>query len=189
MRQTHHVCSISVAAALLLSGLLGWPAAVTAQLSEIFPTTPTVVGNAKAVQAIVLGNTTVLADTGTLGGTSDAREASQLTSSIPSLMGAELLHASTIGWSDQVASQATIANLELTVAGPTVSADFVMASTRAVSGAAGSASSKIANLAINGIPIYVTGEPNQSVWIPGGQVIVNEQKTSSTGIIVNALHV
>jgi len=177
----------------MLTALLGWPAAGTARLGGVLqlPTiaTTTVVGNAKAVQAAVLGTTTALADTGTLGGTDDAREASQVTGSIPSLLGGEVLHAVTIGWPDQVASEASIGNLGLTVAGTTVSADFVMARTLAVAGAAAAGRSEIDNLSINGIPIYVTGEPNQAVWIPGGQVIINEQKTSSSGVIVNGLHV
>ncbi len=194
MRQTYRFRSGLVAAtALMLTALLGWPAAGTARLGGVLqlPTiaTTTVVGNAKAVQAAVLGTTTALADTGTLGGTDDAREASQVTGSIPSLLGGEVLHAVTIGWPDQVASEASIGNLGLTVAGTTVSADFVMARTLAVAGAAAAGRSEIDNLSINGIPIYVTGEPNQAVWIPGGQVIINEQKTSSSGVIVNALHV
>ena len=152
-------------------------------------TTPTIVGNAKAVQATAFGNTTVLADTGTLGGTSDAREASQVTGGVPSVLAGEVLHAVTIGWPDQVASEASIANLGLTVAGTTISADLVIARALAATGGAAMGNSGIDNLSVNGIPVYVTGEPNQTVWIPGGQVIVNEQKTSSTGILVNALRV
>ena len=70
-----------------------------------------------------------------------------------------------------------------------MSADFVMSRTLMIAGGAGAGSSEIDNLSINGIPIFVTGEPNQTVWILGGQVILNEQKTSSAGMIVNALHI
>ena len=186
MRQKLKDSSVPVVAALLLTGLFGSAAAVTAQLID---TTPTIVGNAKAVQATALGTTTVLADTGTLGGTSDAREASQVTGGVPSVLAGEVLHAVTIGWPDQVASEASIANLGLTVAGTTISADLVIARALAATGGAAMGNSGIDNLSVNGIPVYVTGEPNQTVWIPGGQVIVNEQKTSSTGILVNALRV
>src|SRR5688572_10805174 len=53
-------------------------------------TTTTVTGQAAAARATVFDlltgtTTTVLADTGTLGGTTDAREASQLTGNVPSL--------------------------------------------------------------------------------------------------------
>ncbi|PYS03535.1 MAG: hypothetical protein DMG16_05330 [Acidobacteria bacterium] len=186
MRQKLQNSSVPVVAALLLTGLFGSAAAVRAQLID---TTPTIVGNAKAVQATAFGNTTVLADTGTLGGTSDAREASQVTGGVPSVLAGEVLHAVTIGWPDQVASEASIANLGLTVAGTTISADLVIARALAATGGAAMGNSGIDNLSVNGIPVYVTGEPNQTVWIPGGQVIVNEQKTSSTGILVNALRV
>lgn len=186
MRQKLKDSSVPVVAVLLLTGLFGSAAAVRAQLID---TTPTIVGNAKAVQATAFGNTTVLADTGTLGGTSDAREASQVTGGVPSVLAGEVLHAVTIGWPDQVASEASIANLGLTVAGTTISADLVIARALAATGGAAMGNSGIDNLSVNGIPVYVTGEPNQTVWIPGGQVIVNEQKTSSTGILVNALRV
>ena len=186
MRQKLQDSSVPVVAALLLTGLFGSAAAVRAQLID---TTPTIVGNAKAVQSTAFGTTTVLADTGTLGGTSDAREASQVTGGVPSVLAGEVLHAVTIGWPDQVASEASIANLGLTVAGTTISADLVIARALAATGGAAMGNSGIDNLSVNGIPVYVTGEPNQTVWIPGGQVIVNEQKTSSTGILVNALRV
>lgn len=194
MRKTHS-SSWLAGVALLLAGLLAWPAVGAAQLGGLLPSptgdaTQTVVGYARAVQATVLGTTTVLSDTGTLGGTDDARDASQVTGSIPSLLGAEVLHAVTIGWPDQVASEASIANLGLTVAGTSVSADFVMARALGVAGAAGSGSSDIDNLSISGMSIFVTGDPNQTVWFPGGQVVINEQTTSPNGTTtVNALHV
>jgi hypothetical protein len=78
----------------------------------------------------------------------------------------------------------------MSVAGIGISADSVYSAASQVLGAAGSGSSTISNLSINGTPIYVTGAPNQAVWIPGGQVIINEQSISSTGTaVVNAIHV
>jgi hypothetical protein len=190
MFQTDHYRPISSAIVrLLVAGLLAWPMAATAQLGGLLPASPTVLGNASAAQATILGTTTTLADTGTLSGTTDARDASQLTGSIPSLLGAEVLHATTIGWPDQVASEASLGNLNLTVAGITVSADLVMARALAVLGAVGSGSSNIDNLVINGIPIGITGQPNQTIAIPGGQVVINEQTLSATGSKVNALHI
>ena len=186
MRQKLQDSSVPVVAALLLTGLFGSAAAVRAQLID---TTPTIVGNAKAVQATAFGNTTVLADTGTLGGTSDAREASQVTGGVPSVLAGEVLHAVTIGWPDQVASEASLGRLALTVAGTTIGADVVMARALAVLGGAGFGISNIANLSINGAPIPVSGAPNQTILIPGGRVVINEQQTSPTTTVVNALHV
>jgi len=134
--------------------------------------------------------TTALADTGTLSGVNDARDASTVIGSVPSTLSAETLSAATISWVDQVDSEASLTNLSMTVAGIGITADSVIAQASQVLGAAGSGTSYIDNLSINGTPIAVTGAPNQAVWIPGGQVIINEQTVSSTGTaVVNALHV
>jgi hypothetical protein len=199
MNRVNHHCSASVAVTLMLAGLLAWPAASLAQLGGLSPTpttntSPAVVGDASAVRATVLGflgtaTTTVLADTGSLGGTNDARDASQLTGNVPSLLGAETLSAATIGWPDEVDSEASLTSLNLTVAGIGISADSVMSRASSMLGSAGSGSSTITGLSINGTPVGVTGDPNQTVAIPGGQLIINEQQVSPSGITVNALHV
>lgn len=166
-----------------LAGLL-WPASGSAQ---------SVAGQARAVQATIASpdgiSTITLADTGTLGGATDVRQASQLTGSIPSLLSGDALHATTIGWPDQVASEASMAGLALTIAGNTVSADFIMARALSVVGATGTGAVTIGGLSINGLPVSISGSPNQQVAIPGGLVVINEQKTSSAGTVVNALHI
>ena len=200
MGQTKHRRSTVGLVAFLMAGLLTWPSAGFAQLGGLLPptsgTTTGITGDATAVRATLLGtlgplaSTTSLSDTGTLAGSTVAREASQTTGSIPSLLDAEVLHAVTIGWPDQVASEASLANLNLIVAGISISADSILARASQVSGAAGTGSSNISNLSINGTPIAITGSPNQSVPIPGGQLVINEQTISSTGTaVVNALHV
>jgi hypothetical protein len=88
-----------------------------------------------------------------------------------------------------VTSGASLANLGLNVAGIGISADFVMATAKAVSGAAGSGASLVDNLAINGAPVSVSGTPNQVFDVPGGRVLINEQRSSPGGMVVNALHV
>ncbi len=199
MHQTRSLRRCSIAIALAMA-LLAWPAISDAQLGGLLSpptssTTPTVTGQAAGVQVVVLGilgtaTTTALAATGTLSGVNDSRDASMVTGSVPSTLGAETLSAATISWVDQVDSFASLANLNLTVAGVGITADSVLAQASQVLGAAGSGSSTLSNLSINGTPIDVTGAPNQAIWIPGGQVIINEQTISSTGTaIVNALHV
>ena len=190
MSQVHRYCS-TLAVALMVAGLLAWPTASRAQ---------TVTGEASAVQATtfetvpllggLLSTTTSLADTGTLTSINDALDASQLTGSVLSLLNAETLSAATISWPDQVDSEASLANLNVSLAGVGISADFVMAQASQVLGAAGTGSSELDNLSVNGVPVFVTGELNQVVGIPGGQMIINEQTISSTGqAVVNALHV
>jgi hypothetical protein len=153
----------------------------------------TISGQARAVQVRVLnlfGNTTtVLADTGTLGGPGDAKEASAPTGGILSIVTGTVLHATTIGWSDQVESEASLADLAVTVGAIRIGADFVMARASAVLGLAGAGTADIKGLSINGLPIAVTGNPNQTIAIPGGRVVINEQRTSSTGTVVNGLHI
>ena len=192
MGQKNHYRSASAAVALMMVGLLLlWPGVSAAQ---------TVVGDAAGVRATVLAATsllgslnptpTTLADTGTLAGINDERDAGQLTGSVPFLLSGEVLNAATISWPDQVDSESSLAALNLTVAGIGISADSVMAQASQVLGAAGSGSSIINNLSINGVPIVVTGDPNQTILMPGGQVVINEQTISPTGTaVVNALHV
>jgi len=164
--------------AIVFAGALAWAAAGAAQ---------TVTGQARAVQATGLGTTT-LADTGTLGGTSDARDATLTIGSVPSVLSGEALRAVTVGWPDQVASEASLANLTMTVGGTGISAGVVLARALAVANTPVTASSTVGELAINGIPITVTGSANQVISIPGGWLIINEQIVSASGTTVNALH-
>src|SRR5438046_9809304 len=104
---------------MLVASLLAWPVTGAAQLGGLrlpvpLPiggggTTQTVNGIASAVQATTgLGTITTLASTGTLSGLTDAREASQLAGSVPALLSAETLHATAIGLSHRIPSQASL---------------------------------------------------------------------------------
>ena len=176
--------------ALLAAGPLGVPSVAAAQTAT----------QAKAVQATVAGptvlgitlpgTTTVLADTGALSrGATDALEASSVEDSVPNLLSGDSLHATVIGLPDEAASEASLGSLELSVAGNTISADFIMAQALAVTGAGGSGDSEIVGLSINGVSVPVTGDPNQTLPLVGGVVILNEQQTDAGGALVNALHV
>lgn len=193
-------CSLAIA---LAAAVLMSPAASVAQLGGILPTPPpiptltppsttasSVTGSASAVSTTILGITTALGSTGTLSGVNDSRDASMVVGSLPTGVSAETLSASAISWADQVDSEASLANLNMTVGGVGITADLVMAQASQVLGAAGSGSSTISNLAIGGVPVSVTGAPNQTVAIPGGLVTINEQTISATGAaVVNAVHV
>jgi hypothetical protein len=162
-----------------LAGVWTWPTHSAAQA---------VTGQARAVQVNTTLGTTVLTDTGTLGGTSDSRDAMLDFGVVPSVLSGQILRAVTIGWPDQVASETSLANLNMAVGGTAISADFVMAKAMAVLGESSTATSIIGNLSISGIPVAVTGQPNQRVPIPGGQVVINEQIVSPSGTTVNAIH-
>jgi len=170
----------AVFVSLLFVAPLVWPASGEAQ---------EVSGQASAVRATVLGMTTVLSDTGMLSDSSDAREASQLTGGVSSLLTGEALHATAIGYPDAVDSEASLGNLNLTVAGYDIGADLVMARAFAVSNASGTGLTDIDGLTIGGVPVSATGEPNQTISQGVLTVVLNEQIPSPDGITVNALHV
>ena len=162
-------------------GLLGWSPPAGAQSGG---------GQALVVRATVLGTTSVLSDTGVLpAGTSGALDASSEGASIPLLLSGDSLSAATIGSPDRIESEASMGSLEMSVAGTTISADLLTAGAREVSGAGGSGASEIDGLLVNGIPVPVTGAPNQIIPIAGGTIILNEQQVGSAGALINALHV
>lgn len=151
----------------------------------------TVSGRAQVVQVIESTGTpsTILGDTGELSDSNDARETSQVDGSIAALLSGGTLHAATIGWPDEAASEASIGNLSITVGDNTIQADFVMSRVKAVQGAAAVGSVNIDRLVINGTPVGVSDTPNQKLAINGGHVVINEQVTTASGTVVNALHV
>jgi hypothetical protein len=190
----------------LLAGLLGLVALTNPlQGNPGFSTTGgstnnvTFSGQAYAVKATVpaAGISTVISDTGSLPGSGGQLEASLLDVSVPGLLTAEVAHATTIGQGDRSRSEASLANLNLAVGGNTITADFLMSRAMAVCGAAPTGSSEIANLVVNGQTITVGTQPNQTVTLPNGTIVINEQtssssqknKNGSSDITVNALHV
>lgn len=186
---------------MVMLSLLIWPLAVGTQgvkaggsTTALQQSNAVFSGRATVVNATVLGQQIVLSDTGALPSQGGAQEASLLTANVPDLLTAEALHASTVGHGDRSRSEASVADLNLTVGGNTISAGFLRSRATATcegGRAAVTGSSEIVALVINGQSIVVSEAPNQTVSLPaGGQVIINEQPSSPTGnITVNALHV
>lgn len=157
-------------------------------------------GQATVVNAdvLVIGKVT-LVEAGPLPSSGGQAEATLVEAERPGLLTARALHAATIAQGNRAHSEASIANLKLTVGENTIEASFLSAEAQAECNDDGTAtatgSSEIADLRINGgDPIVITGEPNQEVLLPGGlKIIINEQNNSSSGntgdITVNALHV
>jgi hypothetical protein len=153
-------------------------------------------GQATGLKATVLGLTIPpISDTGPLPPEGGNQKASLLSASVPGLLTADVFGSSTIGQGDRSRSEASVADLNLTVAGNTIGAEFLMARAMAVCNKDGSSSvsgsSEIAALVINGQTIDVGTAPNQTVDLPlgTGKVIINEQYGNSSDITVNALHV
>ena len=180
-----------------LAGLVAWPGTGQAQLDlggilpPILPgpAPTTISGQASAVTAVVLGTVTSLADTGTLVDAADPLGTGQPLGSIPGLVSAEALHAATMGWTDQVASEASLANVAMTVAGIGIAVDTVVSRALAVSGAVPIGLTDIEGLTIGGVSVSPAGVPNETISLGGLSVILNEQIQSASGIVVNALHV
>ena len=189
-----------IGAAGMLAALFAWPGIGQAQLGGLpgLPPLPGaggggqtqtgLVGQASAVTAVVFGNVTSFADTGTLSSASEPLGTGLSIASVPGFS-AEALHAATMGWTDQVVSQASLGNLALTVAGTGISAASIMSTARAVSGAGGTGLTSIDGLSIGGVPVSASGVPNQVISLPGLSVILNQQIATASGIVVNALRI
>src|SRR3989442_8348837 len=180
---------IFVALCVLSVGLLEWPARTRAQtlggITVVPPTIPVPVPVPVPVTV-----STVLGDAGTLAPGSLDSLYSELDSISTSLVSAEVPSARVIGYADQIASNSYLSSLNLTIAGIAIAAASAEAAARGpLDGSPGDATSYISSLSINGVEVLIDGTVNQTVAIPGGQVVINEQQVLSDGtLVVNALH-
>lgn len=188
-----------LAAAILLTVLLVWVTAIQIAQAASF----TYSGRATVVRAEVLGlESVMLSDTGPLASSGGAEHESLLHATLPGLLNADVLHAATVGQGNAARSDASVANLEMTVGGHSISAGFLMA--RAAAQCKGgtasiSGGSEVAKLVVDGTSITVTTSPNQEVGLVDaagvrvGHVVINEQNSFASGSFgqttVNALHV
>lgn len=204
--------SMLLAVALLITGL--WPASLDVRAQA---NSPTFSGEATVVTGTLAGvslDPVVGTDTGPLGPEGGERENSLVcypggpncTISSPigdptnGAVSAQVFHASTVGHGDRSRSEATVASLSVMVAGVPIEAAFLRSAAQAVCQAgvaAVDAASELVNLTADGLPVVVTGAPNQThtVSTPLGDVtiVINEQKGGASGntgdITVNALHI
>jgi hypothetical protein len=150
----------------------------------------------------------VLADTGALaaaGGTLEASESNyQLLGSdgVTVALGVELAYATTAGNGPEATGDANLTTFEVRMDTPangrlTVTADYVGASASAAVATNGSVQTEgsvsVENLLINGVAVTVTGAVNQTLVVPGGTIVFNEQTTATVGgrteITVVAMHI
>ena len=164
-------------------------------------TSTTFSGDATVLRAAVLGFAPiVVGEAGPVSESGGAEESSVLSVSkdeTGGLLSAEVVHASVVAQGKHSRAEASVASANLTVAGNAIQADLLRSQAEATcSGgqASASGSSEVAGLVINGTAIAVSGNPNQTVDVPGLlRVVINEQSGSASGnrsdITVNALHV
>jgi hypothetical protein len=160
-------------------------------------------GDATGAEVVVTATgTTIRAATGTLSISGGMAEASLLVGDIPSgatggavALTASALHSAVVGVGNATNAEASMGAISLTVSGNTLSADFLMARSKASCGPgpAVAGSSELTNLVINGTSITVTGAANQTVSLPNGTAIINAQTSSVGGsageLAVSALRV
>jgi hypothetical protein len=134
-----------------------------------------------------------LSDSGSLPSSGGVQSNALLTASVPNILSADVLVASTSGSSGQANSSSSLANVTVLPGSPyQLDASFVRSQTQATcSGLSGS--SELANVQFAGKTVTVTGAPNQTITVPGvATLVINEQTTSSKGhyhkITVNAIH-
>ena len=152
-------------------------------------------GEASVASGNVLGVPVSVCDTGPLPSSGGALEASLLTVDVCELVSLEVGHATTIGQQSAASSEASAGRLAVNVGGNVIVADALVAWAMAACCNSPSlgGSSQIAGLVVNGQAISVSGEANQTICLPNGHLIINEQTALQTAvsadITVNALHI
>jgi hypothetical protein len=187
---------ISGTSCLLLSLLLVCLPALSAAGQETTASANSYSAEAAAVHTNVLGVKTSVSDTGSVGASGGERHSSALTFRLPNLVAGEVAHATAFAEGNVSASEASMAHLHMTVGGNIVASSFLAAHAHARCTATGvivSADPNIIGLTVNGQPVQISGKPNQTIPLPNGRIIINEQAKASTKtsghISVSALHI
>ena len=144
-------------------------------------------GEATAVNASNAGGNARLVETGLLPATGGLIIAPPLASAnvLGGALRTGLLNANTQGAGEQSRSQAIAENLNLMVDGNTITSNIVAESSQCTCTTGGPIceGSFFGNLSINGVPIAITGQPNQRVNLPvRGFITINEQIITGGGV-------
>src|SRR5256885_3393329 len=153
-----------------------------------------------AVVTVTATGTTIRAATNSLSISGGEADAALSVGDIPGsatggvvTLAASAMHTAVVGTGPTSGSEGSMGSVGLTVSGDQISSDFLMARSNASCGPSVAGSSELVNLVINGQSIAVTGAANQTVALPNGSAIINEQVptvgATSGELIVNALHV
>jgi hypothetical protein len=176
------------------------PSAVAAPGVRSCQVTTTYSGEAFGAGVHVLGIGATISDTGPLPSNGGSLSTQLLGVDLPNILQVGLLTESTTGGNNLASSQSSVANVNLTAAGITVTASVLTSNANAQACGSGNPSvggaSTIADLMVNGLRVTVTGAPNQTIPLIVGSLIINEQVSSVTNsscggsakMAVNALH-
>jgi hypothetical protein len=177
--------------------------AVLALVSLAGATSQTFGGRATAVvvQLPATGTTIRLADSGSLPETGGGVGGALLAANIPSSQTGGLVSlaagtlSSTVVGSGRTDALASLADINLTIAGNGIRVGFLMARGTAKCGSSPDVegTAQLAELVVNGQTIAITGAPNQTIALPNGKLVINERVTDVGGdraaITVAGLHV
>jgi hypothetical protein len=177
----------------LMVAWVAWPMLVNGQ---DFNFSPTFAGSALALQAAQAGGDAVtVAETGLVPATGGERENSRPNATPVPGINARGLYAVTLGAAARNHSQASLVMLNATLGSHHVTAKWVEAEATATAeflNIPTSGNSSFDGLTVDGHPVAVTGEANQTITFPDGYLIVNEQSGLSSPhfgtLTVNALH-
>ncbi len=144
-------------------------------------------GEATAVNATIAGGNARLVETGLLPDTGGLIIAPPLASAnvLGGALRTGLLNANTQGAGEQSRSQGIVEDLTLMVDGNTITSNIVSESSQCTCTTGGPIceGSFFGNLSINGVPIAITGQPNQRVNLPvRGFITINEQIITGGGV-------
>src|SRR5882762_1164045 len=153
-----------------------------------------------ATVTVTATGTMIRAATGTLSISGGEADAALSVGDIPGsatggvvTLAASALSSVVIGTGADTRAHVAMGAVGLTMSGNQISSDFLMARSTASCGPSVAGSSELVNLVINGQSVTVTGAANQTVALPNGSVVINEQVPTVGGtsgeLIVNALHV
>src|SRR2546429_4493642 len=153
-----------------------------------------------AVVTVTATGTTIRAATNSLSISGGEADAALSVGDIPGsatggvvTLAASAMHSAVVGSGPTTRAEGSMGAVGLTVSGNQISSDFLMARSTASCGPSVAGSSELVNLVVNGRSITVTGAPNQTVALPNGSAIINEQVQTVGGtageLAVNALHV
>src|SRR3989442_9353401 len=153
-----------------------------------------------AMVTVTATGTTIRAASGALSISGGEADAALSVGDIPGsatggvvTLAASAMHTAVVGTGPTTRSEGSMGAVGLTVSGNQISSDFLMARSNASCGPSVAGSSELVNLIINGQSITVTGAANQTVALPNGSAIINEQVPTVGGtsgeLTVRALHV
>src|SRR5882762_11521054 len=133
---------------------------------------------------------TYFADTGDLPSTGGTRTSSLVNVNAPGVITATTMADTTTGSNCQANSAAAIENVTVLQGNPAQVHAMLVKSSAYADCASLKGASTIVGLTFGGIPVTVTGAPNQTVTIPGVATLTIDEQISGPGkaFTVNALH-